>query len=76
MGKQLSAEQAAELESLLGEFEGVFPTFPGHTTLTEHQIVTDNAHPVRLAPYRIPHAYREDVKQELKEVLDAGVWNH
>ena len=44
MGKNLSAEQAAELGSLLGEFEGVFQVLPGHTTLTEHRIITEDAH--------------------------------
>ena len=73
MGKHLSAEQAAELGSLLGEFEGVFQVLPGHTTLTEHRIITEDAHLVRLAPYRIPHAYRDDVKRELEEMLECGI---
>ena len=73
MGKHLSAEQAAEFGSLLGEFEGVFQVLPGHTTLTEHWIITKDTHPVQLAPYRIPHAYCDDVKQELEEMLECGI---
>lgn len=51
----------------------MFQTLPGHATLTEHRIVTNNAHPVRLPPYCIPHAYREDVKHELEEMLECGI---
>ena len=73
VGDQLSSEQLQELSLLLTRFEGVFQTLPGHTTLTEHKIVTGEAIPVRLPPYRIPHALRENVREELKEMLDHGV---
>ena len=72
-GQHLSSEQATELVSLLGMFGEVFQTLPGQTNLTEHRIVTDNACPVRLAPYRLPHAYREAVKRELEEMLSCGI---
>ena len=39
----------------------VFQSLPGQMTVTEHRIVTGEARPVRLAPYRIPHALRQDV---------------
>jgi len=35
--------------------------------------MTGEATPTRLPPYRIPHAYREDVQHELMEMLDHGV---
>ena len=28
---------------------------------------------IKQPPYRIPYAYREEVKQELKEMLNAGI---
>ena len=31
------------------------------------------ASPIKQPPYRIPYAYREEVKQELKEMLNAGI---
>ena len=76
MGSQLSADQSQELEGLLLRFRSVFQSLPGHTTATEHRIVTRDAQPVRLAPYRIPHALREDIRQELEEMLDHGIIEH
>ena len=35
----------------------------------EHKIDTGSACPVRLPPYRLPHAYRSDIHQELQEML-------
>ena len=43
---------------------------PGRTTIVEHTINTDMANPVRLPPYRVPHAM---VESELKEMLDNGI---
>lgn len=41
--------------------------------MAEHHIETGQVTPVCLPPYRIPHAFRETVQQELKEMLDHGV---
>lgn len=76
IGSQLSADQSQELEGLLLHFRSVFQSLPGHTTATEHRIVTRDVQPVRLAPYRILHALREDVRQELEEMLDHGIIEH
>ena len=45
----------------------------GRIIIVEHTINTGMANPVRLPPYRVPHAYREMVESELKEMLDSGV---
>lgn len=73
VGDQLSSEQLQELSALLTRLEGMFQTLPGHNTLTEHKIVTGEAIPVHLPPYQILHALRENVREELKEMLDHGV---
>ena len=75
-GSQLTTGQNQELEGLLGHFRSVFQSLPGHTTVTEHQIITGEARPVRLAPYRIPQALRQDVRRELEEMLDNGIIEH
>ena len=41
--------------------------------MTEHHIETGLAQPVRLPPYRPPHAYRDAVKKELQEMLSSGI---
>ena len=72
----MSVDQTRELESLLARFRSIFQSLPGHTTVTEHRIVTGGARPVRLPPYRIPHALRENVRQELEEMLEHGIIEH
>ena len=73
VGEQLDEAQRGELEALLAEFDVVLQKYPGHTQLTEHDIVTGEALPIRLPPYRLPHAYRETVWKELKEMLAHGI---
>ena len=76
VGSQLTPAQCQELGSLLAKFEPLFQTLPGHTSIAEHRISTGDATPVRLSPYRIPHAFRETVHRELKEMLEHGVIEH
>ena len=73
VGEQLTEQQKTELQSLLTEFKDVLQPKPGQTTLAEHHIRTNNAKPVKLPPYRLPHAYREQVRKELDEMLDSGI---
>ena len=73
IGEQLSAIQQSDLQKLLDEFTDVLQFKPGRTTMVEHTINTRTARPVHLPPYRVPHAYREMVELELKEMLDSGI---
>ena len=54
-GEQLDEAQRGELEALLAEFDGVLVKHSGHTQLTEHDIETGEALPLRLPPYRLPY---------------------
>ena len=71
IGDQLSVSQKNELQQILNEFADVLQDKPGRTTIVEHTINTGTANPVRLPPYRVPHAYM--VESELKEMLDGGI---
>ena len=48
VGSQLSPSHMQELHCLLKKYEATFQTLPGHTTLTEHHIVTEQSSPVHL----------------------------
>ena len=72
LGEQLTTQQREELAGVLKEF-AVLSNLPGRTRLAEHPIECGSARPVRLAPYRIPHAYRKAVQQEIKEMLEGGI---
>lgn len=75
-GHGLSEKQTQELGELLREFESLFTALPGHTTVAEHHISTGDASPIRIPPYRLPHALTDQVKQELEEMLAHGVIEH
>ena len=60
----------------MSEFAQVLANTPGRTQFAEHCIKTGSAHPVRLPAYRIPHAYREIVQQEIEEMLEEGIIEH
>lgn len=75
-GTQLDSRQAHELDMLLGNFESLFTALPAHTTIAEHCIPTRDARPVRLPPYRLPHAFRDQVKEELDDMLVHGFIEH
>ena len=61
------------MTDLVGEFSNVFQAYPGCTNVTEHSIDTGDAAPERLPPYRLPNAYRKQVQQEPKNVLQHGI---
>ena len=73
VGDRLSEAQRGQLEELLTEFGDVMSNNPGRTTVVEHQVTTTGTRPVRLSPYRLPHAYRDLVHKEVQEMLDAGI---
>ena len=72
-GKQLSTPQRVEMEALLSDFADVIQDRPGRTSLASHNIVTTTTKPVRLPPYRLPHAFRETVRKEIDELLEKGI---
>ena len=73
IGSQLKPEQMQELRELLEEYDSLFTTLPGSTAITEHHIPTGTASPVCLPPYRLPHAFRQAVKQEIDAMLANGI---
>lgn len=70
---QLGSQQREELQGLLHQFSDTIQSNPGRTDCTEHRIDVGENRPIRLPPYRLPHAYKEQVKQELKEMEATGI---
>ena len=46
---------------------------PGKTNAIKYFIHTTNSSPVKQHPYRLPLAYWEEIRQELKAMLAEGV---
>ena len=72
-GKHLTTKEQNDLNDSLEEFEDVLSIKPGKTDLIEHHIVTNTTKPIKLPPYRVPQAYQEMVRQEIKEMLNQGI---
>ncbi len=73
INEKLSTTQKEELCAVLGEFADTLKYIPGRTNLTEHKIDIGDGRPIRLPPYRLPHAYKEQVKLELQEMKASGI---
>ena len=58
---------------MLQRFPDVLRSEPGRTTIIEHTINVGAASPIKLPPYRLPHAYQDTVKEELKEMEQQGI---
>ena len=73
INEKLTQKQKKELDALRTKFGDVMSDLPGKTEMVEHRIETGDAKPVRLPPYRLPHAYRDIVKKELEEMEKHGI---
>ena len=74
MGEQLTAQQKTRLKYLLRDFADSLRSVPGRTTITDHKIeLVGPGSTTRLPPYRVPYAYRAEVQQELRHMLETGI---
>ena len=74
LGEQLDCRQKEELTNILHKFKDVLQDCPGRTDIIRHDIhLKEGAHPSRQAPYRLPHAYRDQVQKEIEDMLRAGI---
>ena len=72
-GSQLTTQEKEDLGKMFMEFEDVLQSKPGQTDVTEHNIHTTSDRPIKVLPYRIPHAYREEVAKESEEMERRGI---
>lgn len=73
INSELTASQNREMQRILEEFADVMQDHPGKTDTIVHSIVTESADPIRQPPYRVPHAYRDQVAKELEKMERSGV---
>ena len=69
----LSPTQLTDLRTIWQRFHSVLNSNPGHTNIVEHRISTGQARPIRLLPYRIPYAYHDAVRDELRQMEQDGI---
>ncbi|KAK6959562.1 Retrovirus-related Pol polyprotein from transposon 17.6 [Biomphalaria glabrata] len=70
---QMENSRKAEVESLMAEFQDVLSDKPGWTTLERFSMKLLNDEPIRAKAYPLPHAKAEIVRQEVEELLKAGI---
>lgn len=73
ISQKLATAERSELDQLLQQFTDVLSSRPGRTQITECRIRTGTAPPIRLSPYRLPHAYKDIVKKDLEEMEKDGI---
>jgi len=69
IGEQLTADQRADLHSVLADYPDVFSDRPGCTNLIEHTIRLTDDTPCFQTPYRIPESLKDAVENELLEMV-------
>ena len=75
--EHLTVEEMSVIEPLLMKYKHIFHQegsndFKG-TDLVEHMIVTGDAKPIRKAPYRVPFALRQEMQNQVNDMLAKGV---
>ena len=73
ISESLTAEQQADVTRLLEELQCIFTDMPGTTHLAEHKIELTTKSPIRVRPYPIPYAKRQEVEKEVQTMLMADV---
>jgi hypothetical protein len=73
----LSAEDRQEIGPVLFKYAHVFHDdelndFKG-ADLVEHEIYVGNARPIKRPPYRVPYALRDEMKQQVTDMLRRGI---
>ncbi|CAM5149942.1 unnamed protein product [Natator depressus] len=70
---ELAPEQRTEVIDMIQRNQDVFCTQLGRTTLVQHHIVTRPGIRVTIRPYWIPEAKREEIRTEVKKMLELEV---
>ena len=72
-GSELSGTQKKQLDDLLNEFSDVVTTKLGTVKGIQHSIDTKDHVPIRILPYRIVPAWKDQLKAEISSLLDTGI---
>jgi len=69
----ISEPQMGQLCEILLSFPQVLSTQPGRTNLVQHFISVGDVTQIQQKPYRVPYSQKDQVQQELDQMLQAGV---
>ena len=75
-GSNISNDEEDQLIKLISRYGVIFASNPRKPTPVRnltHRIITNDAQPVRMKPYRIPHAWEKEVSNQVQQMLDNGI---
>lgn len=73
INENLERTQVERLKSLLYEYREGFTDIPGETNLVEHEINLTTDEVIRTKAYPIPHALKQVMRSEIKDMLASGI---
>ena len=65
--------QQTQAKRILGNLKSTLTDLPARTNLGNHAIVPTDKTPSRRRPYPIPHSLREEVEQDIQNMLKMGI---
>lgn len=65
--------QKAAMLSLLSQFDDMFDGHLGRTSMAEHHIVTGDAKPINLPPYRTSPTKKRIIEEQVEQMLQDGI---
>ena len=75
-GNNICDDEKDQLRALISKYVGIVASNPRKPTPVRnmtHRIITNDAQPVRMKPYRIPHAWDKEVSDQVQQMLDNGI---
>ena len=72
LGTELGDSQSRRLQALIENYADVFSDVPRRTSKIKHKINLVDEEPVHLKPYPLLHALQQELKDEIREMLDMG----
>ena len=73
LGDELPEDQRRVLKDLVRRYSDVFTDMPGETDVIQHQCKFTDDTPIRCKPYPLPYAMREELRNEVDNMLEMGV---
>ena len=74
--EQLELSKKAELSEMILKYTGLFPDVPSKTNLVQHDVDVGNAMPVKQHPYRVNPLKLEQMRKEIKYMLENNIIEH
>ena len=73
VGVELTKTQEKEMMNTLSRHEEVFSNIPGKTSIIKPKIELTENNQVRSRSYPLPYAMRENLKNEIEDMLNLGI---